>query len=107
MSAAREEILSRIRSALHDVPPGERPEEVAVARGYRHSGDRTREELVAHLSERIADYAAEVRRVAVAELGDAVTAACAERGLRRIAVPPGLPANWRPRDVELIEDQGL
>lgn len=107
MSSAREEILRRIRAALSDVPAGETPAEVAVAREYRRSGERTREQLVEYLAERVADYAAEVRRVATAELADAVTAACAERGLRRVAVPPGLPVTWRPRDVELIEDEGL
>jgi L-lactate dehydrogenase complex protein LldG len=107
VSGARDEILSRIRGALDDVPAPETAADVAVARDYRHAGERTREQLVEHLAERIADYAAEVRRVTAAELGEAVGAACAERGLRRIAVPPGLPADWRPRDVELIEDEGL
>jgi L-lactate dehydrogenase complex protein LldG len=107
VSGARDEILSRIRGALDDVPAPETATDVAVARDYRHAGERSREQLVEHLAERIADYAAEVRRVTAAELGDAVTAACAERGLRRIAIPPGLPAGWRPRDVELIEDVEL
>jgi L-lactate dehydrogenase complex protein LldG len=107
MSAAREEILRRIRGALDDVPESEVPGDVVVARDYRHSAPRTREELVEHLAERVADYAAEVRQVPAAELAETVTAACAQRGLRRVAVPPGLPAGWRPRDVELIEDKGL
>lgn len=107
MSGARDEILSRIRAALDDVPAPETATDVAVARDYRQAGERSREQLVEHLAERIADYAAEVRRVTAAELGDAVTAACAERGLRRIAIPPGLPAGWRPRDVEVIEDVEL
>jgi L-lactate dehydrogenase complex protein LldG len=107
VSGARDEILSRIRAALDDVPAPETATDVAVARDYRQAGERSREQLVEHLAERIADYAAEVRRVTAAELGDAVTAACAERGLRRIAIPPGLPAGWRPRDVEVIEDVEL
>ncbi|HTU94493.1 MAG TPA: LUD domain-containing protein [Solirubrobacteraceae bacterium] len=107
MSEARAAILGRIRGALHDVPGDERADEVAVARDYRRTGERSREQLVDYLAERVADYAAEVRRVAAAELADAVTAACAQRGLRRVGVPPGLPAGWRPRDVELIEDTGL
>jgi L-lactate dehydrogenase complex protein LldG len=107
MSSAREEVLSRIRAALDDVPSAETPAAVAVARDYRHTGWRSREQLVEYLAERVADYAAEVRRVAAADLADAVTAACAERGLHRVAVPPGLPAGWRPRDVELVEDEGL
>jgi L-lactate dehydrogenase complex protein LldG len=107
VTTAREEILGRVRAALGDVPAGERAHDVVVARDYRHSGDRSREQLVAHLAERVADYAAEVRCVPAAGLADAVTAACAQRGLRRVAVPPGLPAGWRPRDIELVQDEGL
>jgi L-lactate dehydrogenase complex protein LldG len=107
VSGAREEILRRIGAALDDVPGAEAPADVAVARDYRSAGERPREELVAYLAERIADYAARVRQVAMAELADAVTVACAEMGLRRVVVPPGLPASWRPRDVDLLEDDGL
>jgi L-lactate dehydrogenase complex protein LldG len=107
MSAAREEILGRIRAALPDVPAGERPDDVAVPRDYRRTGGRSRDQLVAYLAERVADYAAEGRQVAAGELADAVTAACAEMGVRRVVIPPGLPAAWRPRDVELIEDRDL
>jgi L-lactate dehydrogenase complex protein LldG len=107
VTSAREEILGRIRGALQDVPEGETPGDVAVARDYRRSGERTREGLVEHLAERIADYAADVRQVSVGELADAVTAACVQRGLHRVAVPPGLPAGWRPREVEVVEDRGL
>jgi L-lactate dehydrogenase complex protein LldG len=107
MSAARDEILRRIRGALDDVPDAETPADVAVARDYRRAGARTREQLVAHLAERVAEYAAEVRLVATGELADAVTQACTEMGVRRVVVPPRLPAGWRPRDVELTEDAGL
>ena len=107
MSAARQEILQRIRGALDDVPAAETPADVAVVRDYRRTGTRTREQLVDHLAERVADYAAEVRVVAARELADAVGAACAEMALRRIVVPPALPAAWRPGDVQLSEDAGL
>ena len=107
MSAAREEILARIRGALGDVPADERPGDVAVARDYRRSGARTREQLVDHLAQRVSDYAAEVRIVPADGLADAVSAACAEMGLRHVVVPSALPAGWRPRDVQLTEDAGL
>jgi L-lactate dehydrogenase complex protein LldG len=45
--------------------------------------------------------------VAATQLADAVSAACAEMGLGRVVVPPGLPEAWRPRGVELLEDEGL
>jgi L-lactate dehydrogenase complex protein LldG len=42
-----------------------------------------------------------------AALTDAITAGCAEMGLGRVVVPAGLPAAWRPREVDVIEDAGL
>jgi L-lactate dehydrogenase complex protein LldG len=107
MTGAREAILERIRGALRDVPTQERPEDVAVAREYRRSGERTRAQLVDHLAERVADYAAEVRVVPAGALADAVTATCADMGLRHVVVPPALPAAWRPHELKLSEDDGL
>ncbi len=107
MTGAREEILRRIGAALHDVPDAETANDVAVARDYRRAGGRTRDQLVDHLAERVSDYAAEVRLVATGALAGAVSSACADMGLRRVVVPPGLPAGWRPSDVELTEDDGL
>ncbi len=107
MTGAREAILQRIRAALDDVGAGERPSDVAVARDYRRGGDLHGEALVARFAQRVADYEARVRRVTVAELAAAVADGCAEMGLRRIVVPAGLPEAWRPRGVEVLEDDGL
>ena len=100
MGGAREEILSRIRAALDDVPAAERPGDVAVARDYRRQGRLTGDALVQRFAERVADYEARVRTVRAEELADAVTRACTEMGLRRVAVPaelpaPGAPGMWR------------
>jgi L-lactate dehydrogenase complex protein LldG len=107
MSAARDEILGRIRGALRDVPAGEAASDVPVARDYRHIDDRPRSELVELLCERINDYQAEARRVARAEVADAVREACVDMGLSRLAVAPGLPEQWRPAEMDVVEDQGL
>lgn len=107
MGGAREEILSRIRAALDDVPAAERPGDVAVARDYRRQGRLTGDALAQRFAERVADYEARVRTVRAEELADAVTRACTEMGLRRVVVPAELPGPWRPRDVEVIEDAGL
>jgi L-lactate dehydrogenase complex protein LldG len=107
VSAAREEILGRIRAALKDVPPAEVPGDVPVAREYRRAGELTGADRVERFAERVADYDAQVRRVDADGLSDAVTASCAELGLRRVVVPSQLPGSWRPRDVEVIEDSGL
>ncbi|MGB9185724.1 MAG: lactate utilization protein C [Solirubrobacteraceae bacterium] len=107
MSAAREEILGRIRAALADVPASERPADVRVAADYRRRGTRDPNELVSVLAQRLEDYHAEVRRVAPGHLAQALTQACLDFGLRRLVVPASLPAEWRPTGVELTEDQGL
>jgi L-lactate dehydrogenase complex protein LldG len=107
VSTAREEILARIRTALDDVPGAEAPADVAVARGYRRVRELSGPGLADLLAERVSDYAAEVRRVAVGDVAEAVATACAEMGLRGVVVPAGLPEPWRPHDVELIEDRGL
>lgn len=107
MSAARDEILRRIRAALDDVPDREAAADVPVARDYRHADERPRAELVALLCERVGDYTAEIRRVAGAEVAAAIESACADMGLSRVAIPPQLPAHWRPEAIEVVEDHGL
>jgi L-lactate dehydrogenase complex protein LldG len=107
VSWAREEILGRIRSALSDVPPSERPEDVRVARDYRRAGELGGDALVERFAERVRDYDAEVRRAGSGEVAAAVAAACADLGLRRVVVPPALPPEWRPAGIDVVEDDGL
>jgi L-lactate dehydrogenase complex protein LldG len=107
VSAAREEILARIRSALADVPSAEQPDDVSVARGYNRHGDLDGEPRVRRFAERVRDYHADVRRVAADGVGPAVDQVCAELGLERVVVPAGLRADWRPSGVEVSEDAGL
>jgi L-lactate dehydrogenase complex protein LldG len=58
------------------------------------------------LVDRLIDYKALVRRCSAAELSRTVAAAIAERGLRRLVVPPGLPPEWiDDLEVELLRDQ--
>ncbi|HSK26463.1 MAG TPA: LUD domain-containing protein [Jiangellales bacterium] len=95
--SARDEVLGRVRAALAGTP-GPEP----VRREYRVTGPLPpgHEGLV----ERLRDYRALVRR---GHPGDAVpgllAAAVAERGARRLVVPPGLPPDW----VAALGDQVL
>jgi L-lactate dehydrogenase complex protein LldG len=107
VSAAREAILARVREALRDVPAGERPVDVTVARDYLLRTEDTREEIVDRFAGRVADYKATVARVETGELAAALGQACEERGARRLVVPDDLPAEWRPDGVELVVDEGL
>jgi L-lactate dehydrogenase complex protein LldG len=58
-------------------------------------------------AERLLEQRVEVRRVAAADIAGEVAEVCAERGLRRLGVPPGLPLEWRPAGVDVVEDHGL
>jgi L-lactate dehydrogenase complex protein LldG len=107
MSAARDEILQRIRAALGDVPDAERPGDVAVARDYRHGGELGHDERVQRFVDRVRDYHAVVRRVTAGELPAAVDAACAQLGLATVAIPPQLPESWRPTTIQVVADDGL
>ena len=41
------------------------------------------------------------------EVRDVVTRLCRDRGVKRMVAPDGLPAQWRPEGVELVDDDGL
>ncbi|NGO68058.1 LutC/YkgG family protein, partial [Streptomyces boncukensis] len=95
MTTARDQVLGRIRRALADVPAGERPEDVPVARDYQRAHaapDPAR--TVDLLAENLADYRAVVHRVGAARLPDRIARSLAERGTRRAVRPRGLPAQW-------------
>ena len=86
-----------------------RAADVAVARDYRRAGELGRSPRWSTCwPSGCADYAAEVRRVAAAAAGRRRHARrVADWGCGRVVVPPGLPEAWRPRGVELLEDEGL
>ncbi|MFC5668454.1 lactate utilization protein C [Kitasatospora misakiensis] len=92
----RDTVLARIRAALADVPSEERPEDVPVPRDYRRSHTAPGEDTVALFAERVADYRADVSRTDRAGLGEAVAAALTRRGVRRLALPDGFPAELLP-----------
>jgi L-lactate dehydrogenase complex protein LldG len=98
MSAAREEMLGRIRRAL-----GERGGEIDVPRAYRVEQGGSLDRFV----DRLRDYGAGVRFADAGGVAAAVAEACAARGVARIAVPPDFPEDWRPPGVDVIPDDGL
>ncbi|MFL5955058.1 MAG: lactate utilization protein C [Gaiellaceae bacterium] len=98
--SARAEILARIGEI-------ERAPAAPIARTYRHAGELGAAARARLLAERIAEYRAEVREVAARGVAGAIALACEAHGVVRVAVPPGLPHEWRPSGVEAIEDHGL
>jgi L-lactate dehydrogenase complex protein LldG len=95
VSAAREEILARIRIATGAVATPEETDAAytALPRPYwRAHHDPSATDVVALFAERAADYRAVVERVPEAGLPGAVAAAVA--AVASIVVPDGLPAGW-------------
>ena len=104
MTAAREEILRRVRRATHDVPKDERPEDIPVERGYRKEDDAPRNEIVERFAERVAEYEATVHRVNDSDLPREIGEVLEKRGVRRLVVPADLPEEWVPEGVETLRD---
>ena len=98
--AAKAEILARIRAVDRGAPP-------AVPREYRRTGELGPAARVALFSERVADYRAEVHRIGSGSVAEAVAAVCLERGVTRLGVPAGFPAEWRPDSLEVVDDHEL
>ena len=106
---ARDEVLARIRTALGAGagPRGARPAG-EVPRGYRAGADLDTAALVSLLIDRLGDYGTTVRRCGAGEVPQAVRAALAERGARRVVVPPGLGLEAADLEgVTLLPDDGL
>jgi L-lactate dehydrogenase complex protein LldG len=97
VSAARDEILARVRTALPSPTENETP-----PRNYRRRGDRDERQRIALLTERLEDYGARVERVSLDGVGPMVGKIV---GDARIGVPPAWPAAWRPSGA--VEDGGL
>jgi L-lactate dehydrogenase complex protein LldG len=104
VASAKETILWRVRRATGDVPEEERPEDVAVERGYRKEGDDGRDEIVARFAEHVAEYEATVHRVTEADLPARIEEILERRGLEKLVVPPLLPEAWIPEGVEVLRD---
>ncbi|MFD5317463.1 lactate utilization protein C [Streptomyces sp. NPDC127098] len=92
MTDSRDLILARVRRALVDVPPEERPADVPVPREYLTTHSPA--DPVAVLAEHLADYRAVVHHTDAADLPAVIAARLAERGTRTLVVPPGLPPEW-------------
>lgn len=99
---ARDEVLGRIRAAVGEPSPGPQP----TIGGNRTSSGLAPAGLADLLADRLRDYGAAVRRCGPGELGEAVGAALAERGARRLVIPAGLDLPL-PAGVECVTDDGL
>jgi L-lactate dehydrogenase complex protein LldG len=95
---AREEILGRIRTAL-----GPDPASVTTPRAYRTAGSHAAgsPRLLELLTDRLVDYRAAVVPTTGKDLAGTVAGVLAERGLRRVVAPEGVPEAWLAGAVAL------
>jgi len=85
--SAREDIMNRIASALRDAPAT--PE---VPRGYRRTTNKTAQQRLEQLVDRLVDYKANVYVIEEAEAPAKLAELLA--GSASIVVPHGLPESW-------------
>jgi L-lactate dehydrogenase complex protein LldG len=96
VSAAKADILARVRAAL-----GPSPAIPEIPRAYRAAGSITTAGSVDLFCERVAEYRATVHRVAVADVPATLRAVLGEG--RRVGVPAGFP----DVGIEVVEDAPL
>ena len=99
MTAARDEVMRRIRDALGPAPDAGPAE---IPRDYRQAGDPIGFAVLERFCEVVADYDATVHRVGADELEAGLAEVCRARGVRRLAAPVDVP--WTVEGVELVAD---
>jgi L-lactate dehydrogenase complex protein LldG len=98
--SSRERILRRIRAANERAGALSQP----IPREYQRAGDCSADQTLALFEERVREYDARVFPVRRAEIAEHVAELLSSAGRRRIAVPIGLPAEWRPSGIEWAID---
>lgn len=113
-SAARAEVLRRIRTALGDVPRAEEAaihaEWEALPRGYIRSATRSREAVLELLEDRLRDYDATVARAERGSMGAEIARMLCARKMRRLVIPAGLAealGEPLPATFEFLTDTGF
>jgi L-lactate dehydrogenase complex protein LldG len=95
--------LARIRAANGSASPTA----PAVPRGYATRSPLAPDAIADRFAERVDEYRATVHRLAPGAVAERVVLLARERGARRLAVAPGVPEDWRPDGLELVEDRSL
>ncbi|MCU1313531.1 MAG: hypothetical protein JWM54_1288 [Acidobacteriaceae bacterium] len=98
--SSRERILGRIRAANERAGAESQP----ISREYQRAGKLRQDEMLALFEERVREYDARVFPVRRAEIADRAAEILSQAGRRRIAVPAGLPAEWRAAGIDWVMD---
>jgi L-lactate dehydrogenase complex protein LldG len=112
-TAAREEVLRRIRAALGgESADAEMIESkwAALDRNYRRTGELSRAAALEELEDRLRDYDAHVDQSAQSEVTAKIAELLSSRGVRKLVVPAGLAqaiGAALPDGFEFVVDSGL
>jgi len=108
LTDGRESILAGVRGALEGAP-GERAREQSPggAGGGVEPTEMAPTGLIELLRARLLDHGVEVVEARAAEVAGALDRVLTAHDVTRVAVPPGLPASWRPSSVPVADDHGL
>ncbi len=101
---AREAVLSRIQTALRDVPANEQPEEISVERTFKRQSTEPRSDIIERFVERVTEYKAVVHRIEENELPAAIATACTSHNIHRLVVPNDIPSSWVPEAIKVLRD---
>ncbi|GAC1359819.1 MAG: LUD domain-containing protein [Ktedonobacteraceae bacterium] len=103
-TSAKEEILSRIRNAVRDVPVDEKPAEMTTERAYRQQSSASRAEIVEEFVGRIEDYNAGLHRIQEAEIPATIAHLVANYALSQLVMPADIPQAWVPSTIPVLRD---
>jgi L-lactate dehydrogenase complex protein LldG len=102
MSAARDEILQKIRNAVAGSAPA--ADYGSLPRDYRQSGTLDRNGVIELFEDRLRDYAAAVYRCSAENIALTIRDVMAMREKRSLVVPKGFPAAVLPDSLEFHRD---
>ncbi len=103
-SSAKDEILSRVRNALRDVPPDESPEQVTIERAYRQHSSEPHETIVELFISRLEDYNAGVHRISEADIPASIARLVSQYALSQLIMPADIPEAWLPAGLLALRD---
>ena len=107
-SAAKKEILGRIRKSTVQAEEAQRLEEwTAIQRSFRRTGTLNLEQRITLFSERLRDYGAGVHKSSPEQLRTVISQVLYQRGKQTIVVPQAWPQDWIPIGMVPIRDEGL
>jgi L-lactate dehydrogenase complex protein LldG len=99
VSAARDEVLARIRAAISAPSVPDSPES-PVPREYRTSSDASIDSVIELFIDRLVDYKATVHRTDNAGLGSTLSSVLSSD--TSVVLPPGVPAQWRTACTDAV-----